>query len=191
MQIFCHLGPLVLGAAVLPLLVGCDDGGTSSTRSDLLTLVMVHPEDFPGELSCGEDAGTGSYVATLLDMTGDLTEGEAPIEEFAVDTSPPTACTDSLGFSLVYPDRAYEALVELYPETDSDPSTVDVCTVEGTRAAVTRVDGTCTDELATPVGTLRCHGWVESATGSAAPAGRPAIAIEYRSVSLHYCEALP
>jgi len=191
MQLSRLLGPLALGAALFPLLLGCENGGDSSTRSDLLTLVMVHPEDFPVEFACGADSGSTGYVATLLDVTGDMTEGDAPLEEFIVDTSPPTACTDSLGFSWVYPDRAYEALVELYPELDQDPDTIDVCTVAGTRAAVARVDGTCTSELVSPIGTVRCHGWVESATGSAAPTGRPAIAIEYRSVSLHYCEPLP
>lgn len=183
---------LLVAAATLasPWLLGCSDSDGSSGDVENNTLITVDPADFAGGEGCGEPGGLGAYVATLVDVTGDMVEGNRVVEEFFVDTTPPTACTRALGFGTVFPDRAYEAIVEGYLDADGDPATMDICSVEGSRIAVAREDGECSHSLVTPAKVWRCFGW-QSPSGDASKNGQgrgnPAIAIEYRSVSLHDC----
>jgi hypothetical protein len=182
---------LIVASALVPQLVlGCGDSGSSSDEVEDQTLIMVSPADFAGTGDCGAEGGLGAYVATLIDVTGDFVEGKKVIDEFFVDTSPPTSCTQSIGFATVVPDRAYEVIVEGYADTDGDPTTVDICTVKGTRVVLAKNGKQCTHEVVAPIQSWRCYGWQDPSDGSSGDGqgdGNPAIAIEYRSVSLHDC----
>jgi hypothetical protein len=199
------------------LLLACSNSGSGMAAPDAHTLVAVDPIDLPDPDAegasidngvCRGPNSTGAYVAELIDVSRDvdmdslLTESEAA--DFPVQASPATACTRSVAFARVVENREYIAKVWTYADADGDPDTVDVCTIDGTSVAVTRVDGRCTTMLATPVAQFTCYGWRRPAPQSAEHAdatsqspsascdaagslGCPGIALGYRLMTLHYC----
>ncbi|HMA97777.1 MAG TPA: hypothetical protein VKP30_34060 [Polyangiaceae bacterium] len=201
------------------LALACAGTDSSSNAVDALTLMAVDPTDF--QAACGSPAGSGSYVAELIDVTQrtdvDINQESRKIPSFPAQSSPATACDRSVAFGRVVVNREYVARVSTYADTDGDPSTVDVCTREGTSVAVTRENGECTSHLAQPVSRLSCYGWrkpgavnslassgvagsagtaVESPSQelTASPAvagcegdGCGGVAIEHRTMALRYC----
>jgi hypothetical protein len=171
---------------------------------------------------CGNPAGA-VYVGDLIDVSKDLArEAGTRLPDFMVQSSPVTSCSRVVAFSRVVPNREYEVKVNVYPDLDGDPKTVDVCTVGGTSVTVVRNDGedcaTLTGRdhppltLARPVATLRCYGWQKDSntavsnnaagsggdtgadgtdgvggTISVSPPGGPGVALQYRTMTLHYC----
>jgi len=213
------------------LCCACGSTTTATTEPDAETLIAVDPADFPGAEGCGSAQGFGSFVAELFDVSGRIAqddEADDSIKEFSVQSSPATACDRAVAFSRVVEYREYMARVATYADSDGDPSTIDVCTVEQTSVAVMRENGECTTTLAAPLATYDCWGWQETtqssatdasttntestnagsagaepadtavtepadaavtelAITSAASVGKPGVAIEYRTMTLHYC----
>jgi hypothetical protein len=186
----------LLTLCLLPGLVACSSDDDDDVDTDALTLVAVDSADFPSAANCGvpEDSTSprGAYVAELIDVSGAVSEaGLVKLDDFIVQSSAPVLCGKTLGFSQVTAERAYEIAVRVYPDIDGDPTTLDICTKGNTSVTVTRVDGKCTDELATPSSTFHCYGWSKQSDGTEssldAPDGEPVLAIEYRTAMAHYC----
>lgn len=209
------------------LSLACSDSGSDTTTPDAYTLIAINPEDFPSVFDgvrpentgvCSGPNSQGAYVAELVDVSGVVdTDSMTPIPDFAVQSSPATACNRTVGFARAVEHREYVARVWTYADIDGDPATIDICTIDGTSIAVMRVNGQCTTVPATPVSQLRCYGWqkpssappemtgeplsgaagaASSSTGGAASKscdefGCPGVAIGYRTMTLHYCVAEP
>lgn len=195
------------------LSLACSNSGSGTVAPDAHTLVAVDPIDFPddsvpsGSSSpsvCHGPNSSGAYVAELIDVSQD-TDMESLVSDlelgdFPVQASPATVCSRSVAFARVVENREYIAHIWTYPDTDGDPSTADVCTIDGTSVTVTRVNGECTTTPASPVGQFTCYGWQRStqqdksggsASGRPSPScsevGCPGIALGYRLMTLHYC----
>jgi hypothetical protein len=189
----------ILTLCLLPGFLACNSSSNTDTTTDAKTLIAVDSEDFPESAACRRNAdGTvagGAFVGELIDVTGRLTTTTAYInalKDFRVRASQPVACGDSIGFADAVPNRSYEVQVMVYPDTDGDPNTVDICTRDNSNVAVAKdADGNCTTTFVSPSETLRCHGWVDESSsnngGLGNPNGQPAIAIEFRTVTAHYC----
>ncbi len=101
-----------LGLAAL----ACGSSSTSTTTITRPRLVAVSPEDFLGDLGCGEDPGqVQSYVATLFDVTP-LASGAAPDPGYQLPSSPPTSCSLPATFSFVVAGHRYLAQVDGYDQ---------------------------------------------------------------------------
>jgi hypothetical protein len=227
------------------LLLACGSTNTATTTPDSVTLIAIDPTDFPrmttstgsvvtsdagspdaaladggtGHVAaCGTPYGFGAYVAELLDVSGDLVKEAGPYvaDAFPVQSSPAMPCHRTVAFGRVVPNRQYTAKVTVYADSDGDPSTLDICTLEGTSVTLARENGGCTTTLAKPVAALNCYGWqteplvTDVADASASEAGVmtgaggsnagldenrcdpttrgcPGLAIQYRTMTLHYC----
>lgn len=194
---------VLFALSLLPGFLACDSNDSSTTEVDAITLVAVDPNDFPVETNCAElDDGSlpgGAYVAELIDVTGDF------IKEFSVQSSKAMACGKPVGFAKAFENRSYEVLVKFYPDLDGDPSTIDVCTVEGTSVTVLGLgNGKCPrafDDsaltLATPSLEFRCYGWaIEPSLTEDPPEdekslsefdGAPVVAFDKRTVYARHC----
>jgi hypothetical protein len=197
----------------LPGFLACDSNNSNSTEVDAITLVAVDPNDFPAETNCAElDDGSlpgGAYVAELIDVTGIVEESGKSVEEFSVQSSKAIRCGNPVGFAKAFENRSYVVQVQYYADVDGDPSTIDVCTVEGTSVTVQGLgNGKCprafddaTLTLATPSLEFRCYGWAIEPTltgntkkdSSEDPKplseleGAPAVAFDKRTVYARHC----
>lgn len=100
-------------ALVGGLFASCSNSSTSDTDDLPTTSILVSPQDFLGELVCGEYPGAvRRYQATLLDVTEDLAE------PFALPSSELLRCNQTAYFSFVRPGRRYIAQVHAYDSPD-------------------------------------------------------------------------
>jgi len=178
--------PTKLILAVAALNSGCGSGDTSSTTTDSETLVAVDPLDFQGASGCGDSGGFESYLATLLDVTPEMTLDGQPLAEFPVQASPVTRCDRALAFGEVYPDRWYEVVIEAFRDRDGDPDHVDACPIDGTAAVGSNDQGDCQGPSLTPDWRWHCYAWQDETTGAVGD-GHPVVALEYRTMMLHVC----
>jgi hypothetical protein len=104
------------------MLAGCGDQG-SSTTPEQDTLVVVSPEEFLGDVACAEWPGAmRRYSATLIDVTDDLVDVGAKVEDFALPSSAPVDCRYPVGFGRVVIGHRYVAHVEGYDRVDIEPA---------------------------------------------------------------------
>jgi hypothetical protein len=127
--------PLTGPMALLLGLAGCSDSTTTTTEVEHQTLVEVSPGEFLGSVPCLDAAGAmRRYVATLWDVTGtsaDTGEGGAGgvdgsagatfAEPFALPSSGPVPCTESVAFAFVVTGHRYVASVDGYDRDDLVP----------------------------------------------------------------------
>lgn len=181
--------PTKLALACAALVCGCGSSGTYSTSPDSATLVAVDPLDFEGASGCGDSGGFESYLATLLDVTPEMTADQEPLAEFSVQSSPVTSCDRPIAFGDVYPGRWYEVLVEGYRDRDGDPDHIDACSIDGTAAVGTADQNGCQGPPLAADYRWRCYAWQDETTGSEGD-GHPVVALEYRTMMLHLCRPL-
>ncbi len=94
--------------------LACSSSSTNTTTITRPRLIAVSPDDFLGNLGCGEDKGqVQSYVATLFDVTP-LASGAVPDPGYQLASSPPTSCLLPATFSFVVAGRSYLAQVDGY-----------------------------------------------------------------------------
>lgn len=186
----------------------CSNSSTETLTSDAVTLVAVDSRDFPDSAACTVDAdgnlSGGTFVAELIDVSGIIsTTDDSPVSgtkslsaednEFMVQSSEAMPCGKSVAFADAVALRRYEVRVNVYADLDGDPTTSDVCTVEGTRVAVQKSNGKCPalsdagTTIATPALSLRCFGWQAPSVNGTAGAGEPVLAINQHTVVAHYC----
>jgi hypothetical protein len=104
--------PYFLGFSLGIVALGCSSSATDTTTIARPELVAVSPDDFLGELRCGE-GHILSYVATLFDVTPG-SDGSVPEPGFQLPSSPPTSCLLPVTFSDVITDHRYLAQVDVY-----------------------------------------------------------------------------
>jgi hypothetical protein len=104
--------PYFLGFSLGIVALGCSSSATDTTTIARPELVAVSPDDFLGELRCG-DGQVLSYVATLFDVTPG-SDGGVPEPGFQLASSPPTSCLLPVTFSDVITDHRYLAQVDAY-----------------------------------------------------------------------------
>jgi hypothetical protein len=176
------LRPFLIGLS-FGLVLACGATDTSTTTTDSVTMISVSPTDFPAAAQCGDGKGSGAYVAELIDVSRLVAQDTSnDIGEFVMQSSPATACNRSVAFGEVVENREYVVRIKTYTDSDGDPSTIDVCTLNRTSVTVPRQDGVCSETLADaaalaePLSTLFCYGWrasgsLPATTGSAGSAG--------------------
>lgn len=149
MPFFCRPAQAfaLLGAAWLGPLA-CSSDPTTSPGVTHPTMIEVSPEDFLGDLPCGEQPGeVRRYVATLFDVTEQLggaggegnggpaeidSQGGAPTGApvvaspgkcggFPLPSSRPVSCLAGVGFGYVVSGRHYCAEIDAYDSDQVEP----------------------------------------------------------------------
>lgn len=164
------------GPWVALLLLGCSSNNSSTSTPEAQTLIGIEPQDFVAAGACGSKLEL--YVGTLWDVTGPervLAAGSEGVawSRFAVASSPPTACTDSIVFANVIPYHAYEVEIEGYDRADIEPLAA------GTSAM--SIGG----EYVAPTYSALCRGWTAVDGGS-----EPGMSYPYITVVLRNCSKL-
>jgi len=164
--------------------VNCNEEPPPTTVLPTPTSVIVLPESFLGDVACGtEPGGLLSYQATLLKVTGGLTD--AP----ALPASPVVDCTSSIVFETVEIDERYIAIIRAFDRADLTAES------EGSE---TVVDGD--GNPVAPRWTTRClghDGEAEQALGGAGGEGGSPVntslgvlAVEHSAVPVRGCAPL-
>ncbi len=162
-----RLASLLVGFGLLAY-VGCSSSGATTTSVTHPTMVEVSPEDFLGDVPCGNGSGLKRYVATLFDTNyvveggaggaaaEDMAAGGALTGDFQLPSSQPIACGTAVGFGLVVAGRHYRVEVDGYDTDDLAPRAL------GSREQVSPAPAKLepTQPLATPRWTAQCDGAV-------------------------------
>ena len=151
-----------LAALLLPplaLLLSCTSLSTGTTTPTTPTLVAVAPDDFLGNVPCGDAPGAmRRYVATIYDVTPGI-GGDGGPSEFALPSSGPVPCTRQIAFGggFVLQGHRYVADIQAYDRTDIEPLG------SGSNVMV----NTTTGEVVKPRWTTSCGRGTVATTGDA------------------------
>jgi len=103
------------------LAAGCASEGGGAAGIVHPTLVGVSPQDFLGDVPCADTPGAmRSYVATLIDVSGELGTDAEPVDEFRLPSAPPTSCKDAVAFNFVASGHRYIAEIRGYERAFDD-----------------------------------------------------------------------
>jgi hypothetical protein len=156
------------------LLWACGSESTGAV-AEQDTMVAISPDDFLGGVACADRAGAMQrYVATLIDVTDGLVDAGSEVNNFALPSSGPVACTHAVGFGRVVAEHRYIADIDGYEQTDLEPAAA---------GSPLMLDAD-THELVTPRWHTRC-----GQVGALGAAG-PVSPLDLRTVYVTGCEPL-